>query len=300
MTGEMREATGQRAAPAFHASPVTAGFPPAAPNFRRGFVIAGIAAVFMAFIGALGTDAAGLGVRLGYWLAVMVTGSALGTGVAFAVQSWGRLRRRPLAEGALVSLLIAMPLTAVVIGANLLAFGPDAPGRDAIVWVFGVVLLVTAMMTAVNRATHPAAVPPIAAPPPGSVPIAQAASTAPAIMENVESSDLAGLPESPRLLARLPLRLRHARLLALEAEDHYLRVHTDAGSDLILLRLPDAIAETDDLAGTRVHRSWWVARTAVNSVNRQGGRIGLDIGLAGVVPVSRTHAATLRAAGWLD
>jgi DNA-binding LytR/AlgR family response regulator len=99
---------------------------------------------------------------------------------------------------------------------------------------------------------------------------------------------------------KLPLRLRAGRLLALEAEDHYLRVHTDAGSDLILLRLVDAVAETDGLDGARCHRSWWVARAAVTAVERDGARTLLGIGPALRVPVSRSYLPELRAAGWLD
>src|SRR6185312_780316 len=40
---------------------------------------------------------------------------------------------------------------------------------------------------------------------------------------------------------RLSARRRAARLLAVEAEDHYLRVHTDAGDELITLRFSDAL-----------------------------------------------------------
>ena len=36
------------------------------------------------------------------------------------------------------------------------------------------------------------------------------------------------------------MRLRHARLIAIE--EHYLRAHTDAGSDLVLMRMTDTCA----------------------------------------------------------
>ncbi len=152
--------------------------------------------------------------------------------------------------------------------------------------------MVSALMTAVTYATGESAA---ARQPLEDVPVPpviQAALVAVPVT-------VAAAEPSPRILARLPLRLRHARLLALEAEDYYLRVHTDAGSDLILLRLADAIAETDGLPGARCHRSWWVARDAVTAVNRQGGRITL--GIAPIeVPVSRSYVTQLRAAGWLD
>ncbi|MBL8554021.1 MAG: hypothetical protein JNL41_07060, partial [Phenylobacterium sp.] len=48
-------------------------------------------------------------------------------------------------------------------------------------------------------------------------------------------------PGRPRLLARLPGRLGD-EVIALQAEDHYVRVHTALGSDLLLLRFADAVA----------------------------------------------------------
>ena len=48
------------------------------------------------------------------------------------------------------------------------------------------------------------------------------------------------------LFDQLPPELGSA-IIALEMEDHYLRVHTRLGSDLILLRMRDALAELDGL-----------------------------------------------------
>lgn len=67
---------------------------------------------------------------------------------------------------------------------------------------------------------------------------------------------------SQALLSRLPNRLGK-EVVALEAEDHYLRVHTTLGSDLILMRLSDAIAAIGPDLGLQVHRSWWVAHYAI-------------------------------------
>jgi len=100
------------------------------------------------------------------------------------------------------------------------------------------------------------------------------------------------------LTDKLPHRLRRARLLALEAEDHYLRVHTDRGDALILMRLSDAITAVEALDGARTHRSWWVAREAVQSAERGDGRAKLVLTDALTAPVSRTYAPKLREAGW--
>jgi hypothetical protein len=107
------------------------------------------------------------------------------------------------------------------------------------------------------------------------------------------------LPEAERAFRqRLSARRRSARLIALEAEDHYVRVHTDAGSELLLMRLSEAVDELAQAHGYRLHRSWWVAAEAIEAVRwkRGGGEARLQGGLA--VPVSRSHAAALKAAGW--
>jgi DNA-binding LytR/AlgR family response regulator len=102
----------------------------------------------------------------------------------------------------------------------------------------------------------------------------------------------------PRFLERLPYRLRGAALYAVEAEDHYLRLHTSRGSDLILMRLSDAITELEGLEGARTHRSWWVAREAVQGADRKEARISLRLPDGLTAPVSRTFARDLREAGW--
>lgn len=98
---------------------------------------------------------------------------------------------------------------------------------------------------------------------------------------------------------RLSAKRRAARLIAIEAHDHYIRVHTDAGSELLTLRFADALAELTGAHGYRVHRSWWVAGESIEAVQWRRG--SGEIRLCGqlVAPVSRRHAATLRVAGWL-
>ncbi|HLZ85282.1 MAG TPA: LytTR family DNA-binding domain-containing protein [Caulobacteraceae bacterium] len=107
------------------------------------------------------------------------------------------------------------------------------------------------------------------------------------------------LPEAEAAFRRrLSARRRGARLIAVEAHDHYLRVHTDAGPELVTLRFADALAELASAHGFRTHRSWWVAADAIEAVRwRRGtGEARLVGGLA--APVSRAQAPALREAGW--
>lgn len=101
------------------------------------------------------------------------------------------------------------------------------------------------------------------------------------------------------LLARLPEHSR-AELLHLRMQDHYVEVHTAAGSELLLLRFRDALREVKDVNGLQVHRSHWVARNAVAGVERRrGGRVVLRLVNGARVPVSRSFAPALKNQGWI-
>lgn len=93
--------------------------------------------------------------------------------------------------------------------------------------------------------------------------------------------------------ACLPPPLRR-NILALEAEDHYVRVHTLHGSALILMRLADAAALIDARLGLRVHRSWWVAKDGVRAVERTPGRAIARLVDDRAVPISRRYLSAAR------
>jgi hypothetical protein len=109
-------------------------------------------------------------------------------------------------------------------------------------------------------------------------------------------------PETPSSPSRLHQRLSpgfEGAILALESEDHYVRVHGAARSELLFLRLRDAIAEMDGCPGAQTHRSWWVAREAVAEVTGAGRsrEVRLVNGLR--VPIARDSVDRLQRAGFL-
>ena len=118
--------------------------------------------------------------------------------------------------------------------------------------------------------------------------------------EEGESDPLRTAAEAPAapFLERIPDRLGR-NLLHLRMQDHYVEVHTDTGNDLVLLRFRDALREVEGLDGAQVHRSHWVARSAVAGVERRNGRIALRLVNGNEVPVSRSFAPRLRGRGWL-
>ncbi|MHA6718196.1 LytTR family DNA-binding domain-containing protein [Sphingomonas sp. RS6] len=247
---------------------------------RRGVIVATVAAFLMTITGAFDTDLLGVGARLVYWLIIMEAGALIGIGATAAVRGWGRLAQRPWLEGAAISLAIAAPLTLVVLGTTAAFVRRANVSPAGLAMLFLMVLAVTAAITAINLGARPAAssaepIPPVPAP-------AECDATPPPLAE------------------RLPPHVQGAPIHALEAEDHYLRVHTGAGSVLILMRLGDAIALLDGVAGERTHRSWWVARDAVRAVERKDGRAALTLADDTIAPVSRSAYPRLRDAGWFD
>jgi LytTr DNA-binding domain len=88
-------------------------------------------------------------------------------------------------------------------------------------------------------------------------------------------------------------------VLCLQMEDHYVRVHTAAGSRLVLATLNQAVAAVEKTEGLQVHRSWWVARKAVVRAVADGRNLRLQLVNGVTAPVARSAVATVRAAGWI-
>ena len=100
------------------------------------------------------------------------------------------------------------------------------------------------------------------------------------------------------LQARLKAPYATAEIWALSAEDHYVRVHTSAGETLVLMRFSDAVAEMNGIEGLSVHRSWWVARHAVDVISRTSAGAEITLKSGASVPVARRRVSVLKEEGW--
>ena len=82
-------------------------------------------------------------------------------------------------------------------------------------------------------------------------------------------------------------------ILALKTEDHYLRVYTADGNNLVLSRMSDACFDLKSTHGLQVHRSWWVSVPAIKKFapSSRQGELVLENEL--VVPVSRANVKKL-------
>jgi DNA-binding LytR/AlgR family response regulator len=121
---------------------------------------------------------------------------------------------------------------------------------------------------------------------------AEAPGLAPALPLPANEAIPAAFPSA--LLSRLPREIG-SDIIALETEDHYLRVHAAGGSALILMRMADAVALLDPRLGAQVHRRWWVAQAAVAGIRTEGQKLSLHLVDQSVVPVGRTFSAAARA-----
>jgi DNA-binding LytR/AlgR family response regulator len=83
------------------------------------------------------------------------------------------------------------------------------------------------------------------------------------------------------------MALRNAAILALSAEDHYVRVRTDRGQALVLINLAGAIEALGPDAGVRIHRSHWITREVATGVTSRSSRAGVRLDDATILPISR-------------
>lgn len=94
-----------------------------------------------------------------------------------------------------------------------------------------------------------------------------------------------GNTELPSVLHRAGYRVM-PKLNALQAQEHYVVIHTDSGEKIVRYRLSDAIEECHMIEGVRVHRSWWIAKHAMTEVRRRGRSVAVRLPSGEWVPVS--------------
>jgi DNA-binding LytR/AlgR family response regulator len=268
-------------------APTAGGISPKEASFgvrhRRGFITAAVVGLILAFVGALETSQIAILPRMAYWQILMLSGATIGLGVSEMIERWGKFRSQQWIEMPLIAMLIALPLSIMVVGTSNIFFSTPPPSLYGFSIMLGITFVISLAMTALNYVMHwPDKVMPAAAP------MVTAAPAPP--------------PEEPanRFAERLPLPLRGLEIIALEAEDHYLRVHFAGGqSTLILMRMSDAIAELPAEKGAQTHRSWWVAKDAVVGVTKGDGRATLSLAGGVEAPVSRSFYKALSVEGWL-
>ena len=218
--------------------------------------IAGAAGLLLSSAGAFDTEAASFTPRLVYWLTIAAFALAcLEASHRLLTRMAPRIPEIPLRI--LGWAVLALPVNMVAVLSCKLLFG-GAPSLSGFMLLLPGMSSVLAALQFVLVTSRP-----------------QLARETKALAPAVPSGAL-----------ELPLPLRGATILALEAQDHYVRVHTAAGQALVRIRLADAIGALAK-EGVQPHRSWWVARSAVASLAREGDRTIAILTNGLRVPVSR-------------
>lgn len=240
-----------------------------AGDWRRWTAAAIVAGGALAILGPFGSYLnGGLTARALYWIGAMLVGVPLygfAVVLAGAAARPGSRRWWPTLLGA--TLLVSVPQALVTrfaahrLWPMLEAVGPSLPLWYAQTLAIGLVAVGAGAL--LGRRSHPA--PTADRPPPSR-------------------------GASPSLLGDV---------LALQMEDHYVRVHREGGSELLLMPLGRAVERVQPV-GLRTHRSWWVARHAVRAVEGDARSMRLRLSNGLVAPVARSAVTHLKAAGWLD
>lgn len=108
-----------------------------------------------------------------------------------------------------------------------------------------------------------------------------------------------GTLRQPAFLAK-SAGIRVEDIVALSAEEHYVRIITAAGSELVHHRFGEAAQAMPGQLGMRVHRSWWVADRFVTQARRGSRRWKLRALDALWIPVSDSYVGTARERGLLQ
>ena len=250
--------------------------------------------VVLALIGPFGSFQDPLAIRLMVWLGLAYAGYAIYSPVGWFVAKLSKALDLPPAWLWVAGTLVAtIPMAIVVWSLNQLnAPTYRIPGAQEALLHYAYVLVIGGAVTllfhfvgsseVVARQGKEAA---------SAVPEAEGAAK---VMSDEPNRNARDNP----LLNQLPAELG-SDVIALEMEDHYVRVHTALGSELVLMRLRDAIAHIQDIDGRQVHRSWWVARLAVEDVKREGRNVRLVLARGIEAPVSRAQVSELKGAGWI-
>ncbi len=224
------------------------------------------AAAILAVMGPFNTDEVmRLVPRLAYWAVIVTVCYSIGYASNLLAEHWAK------SKGVIVRIAIAAPLTSL----GVLAFIYLLNGLAIGFWPTGFTLLILAV----------------------NVLVISSIITVVFYVANLEQ-DAASPPAPPALLDRLPFDKR-APLVAVSVEDHYVRIRTTKGEELVLMRLADAMREVGDITGLQVHRSHWVALDQVRAASRKGDGAVLSMSHGPDIAVSRSNVTKIKEAGLL-
>lgn len=98
----------------------------------------------------------------------------------------------------------------------------------------------------------------------------------------------------PGFAERIPARISINDILGIKAEQHYIRVFTPDREYMVLYRFSDAVRELDPALGLQVHRSYWVSKTAIDTVRPSAKKFSIRLSTGASVPVSTPYHGVVK------
>lgn len=218
--------------------------------------------------GPFGTDQMPIIRRISYWCVSNMIAIAMSVTIIRAVSQLPMLAPLPaLLRNAFGAIVFAGGFSVLMVSVHRLVFGPNPnyPSLESLFWTTALIAL------AIVIAVH--------------------------VLTGSKSQAPSGIKE-PRILKRLKPGLGTG-ITRLAMQDHYVEVHTDRGSQLVLMRFSDALEELEGLSGWRLHRSHWIAEDGIADIERLDGKT-FAITVDGTrLPISRTYLPVLKEVGIL-
>lgn len=231
-------------------------------RFWGGF--AGVA-LLLGLIGPFGTyESLPLPARLLYWTVMALATFWPGFVTSLCVASFADNRGAPpLISLGLGGLAASLPVSAIIGGIDSVVFKQPF---DAVFWhILPYAMVIALVIGVLCEILETQSVPAVRTDPPQEV---------------------------PAWTGHLPPELGRD-LICLQAQDHYVLAKTPKGQALVRASISEATQALGGF-GLRVHRSWWVAREAIDRLDNRKGRALLILRDGTCVPVGRSYRRSVR------
>lgn len=235
-------------------------------QFSRNVIISIFVGGFLGLAGAFGTSDEPLLSRLSLFIIASLIGSTFAFLTSYVLDKFINDDDRPILYHILFLIIMAIPTTFFIMLLGSVFFHFDISLKRYL-WFMPTVILIAGFFTILHSLIE-------------RVPFQTHISTKP--------------DETPKLIHRLPIKYRNSEIYAIKSEDHYLRVYTSLGDELILYRFGDALKDLEGIEGVQTHRSWWVAINAVEEVQKDYGKNFYLLKNQIKAPISRSFIKNLK------
>lgn len=236
-------------------------------QFSRNVIVSIFVGGFLGLAGAFGTSDAPLLNRLALFIIASFIGSFFAFFTSYVLDKFINDDDKPILYHILFLVIMAIPTTFFIMLLGSVFFHFDISVKRYL-WFMPTVMLISGFFTILHSLIE-------------RVPL--------------QTHVAATNNETPKLISRLPIKYRHATIYAIKSEDHYLRIYTSIGDELILYRFGDALKDLEGIEGVQTHRSWWVAIGAIEENQKDYGKNFYLLKNQIKAPISRSFMKGLKA-----